>query len=66
VVKYERRVMNLIDYEVLEVLSKPIQNPYGWNVNCIIIDEGGEKQTSLFFTNYKKALEVKTGYIGQH
>jgi hypothetical protein len=58
--------MNLIDYEVLEVLSEPIQTTYGWIVKCIIVDEGGKEETNIFFTTREKALEIKKGYIGQH
>jgi len=66
--------MNLIDAEVIEVLSEPEykkevfeDSTYRyWTVKVKVVDEGGEKTENLSFDNKDLAEKVSVGYKFLH
>jgi hypothetical protein len=63
--------LNLIDFEVLEVLTEPERHTYPdiefWTIECLTIDEGTKPQKErLSFSTYEKAKEIVKGYRGLH
>lgn len=63
--------MNLIDYQVTEVLTNPTrvecEGIVWWEVLCMTVDDYPfPRLETLSFATEDQALQVRVGYIGQH
>jgi hypothetical protein len=56
--------VNLIDYIVREVLSKPYRGEYSWKVKCITEDMGGKQEETIYCKTLEEAEQIKVGYKG--
>lgn len=63
--------MNLVDYRVTEVLTKPArvecEGIIWWEVLCFTVDWNPKPQLeTLSFSTEEQALKFHVGYVGQH
>ena len=57
--------MNLVDIEVIEILSPPEQNTWGWTVKVNQDSWGHVFQGSIYFKTREEAEKLKVGYVYQ-
>lgn len=62
--------MNLIDFNVTELLSEPIQvdRDWGsyWKVRARYWDDAGENEKWLTALTEEGIMKIQPGYVGQH